>query len=609
MQKQFKKQKKVYGIVKAEYKVKRMDGDVIWVRDNGKVIYKDDGSVDYLEGVIEDITSQKLAHESLIESEVKYRKLFENLYDIYFSLTIDGEFTEMSPSAEPILGFGIEEIIGKSIFDFVDNRQFLNDALSDLKKSFKVLNRTLQIKNKKGEIIHLLVNAYFYNDYIRNKKSIAGIARDITRQKQNEIDLLEAREYAELINRVTPSCTFTIDKLGNVTSWNERTAIITGYPASEIIGKKCTLCLWNNHEKQCAFFNDKIKKPVFGREVEIKTKSGEVRIIAVNLDLLRNSFGEVIGGIESFDDITDRIRTEEALFWQAGVNHAIADLSKAIISLPLVKDTSKLILEHARRLTNSTFGFISVFNQETLKFEISAIMTKQNKDYIHWDYYPDDVEFNEFWYWTYINKNYIMTSSIKSDERLNSIYQYNKDIEHFISVPLVSNSEVIGIISIGTKEKGYGEDDLEILNRMASLFTVVLQRFKAEEDIKAALAKEQELSELKSRFISMISHEYRTPLTAIALTKDLLKEHWDRIDFQTRAEQLDKIQYSIDVMNSLLDDIIMYSKVEVGRQIYRQRKINLSPYNKELGERRAVWSEAISGCGGKKLIAAAAMFL
>ncbi|MCL5991046.1 MAG: PAS domain-containing protein, partial [Bacteroidetes bacterium] len=338
-----KKQKKVYGIVKAEYKVKRMDGDVIWVRDNGKVIYKDDGSVDYLEGVIEDITSQKLAHESLIESEVKYRKLFENLYDIYFSLTIDGEFTEMSPSAEPILGFGIEEIIGKSIFDFVDNRQFLNDALSDLKKSFKVLNRTLQIKNKKGEIIHLLVNAYFYNDYIRNKKSIAGIARDITRQKQNEIDLLEAREYAELINRVTPSCTFTIDKLGNVTSWNERTAIITGYPASEIIGKKCTLCLWNNHEKQCAFFNDKIKKPVFGREVEIKTKSGEVRIIAVNLDLLRNSFGEVIGGIESFDDITDRIRTEEALFWQAGVNHAIADLSKAIISLPLVKDTSKLV--------------------------------------------------------------------------------------------------------------------------------------------------------------------------------------------------------------------------------------------------------------------------
>ncbi|MCL5991551.1 MAG: GAF domain-containing sensor histidine kinase, partial [Bacteroidetes bacterium] len=278
------------------------------------------------------------------------------------------------------------------------------------------------------------------------------------------------------------------------------------------------------------------------------------------------------------DDITDRIRTEEALFWQAGVNHAIADLSKAIISLPLVKDTSKLILEHARRLTNSTFGFISVFNQETLKFEISAIMTKQNKDYIHWDYYPDDVEFNEFWYWTYINKNYIMTSSIKSDERLNSIYQYNKDIEHFISVPLVSNSEVIGIISIGTKEKGYGEDDLEILNRMASLFTVVLQRFKAEEDIKAALAKEQELSELKSRFISMISHEYRTPLTAIALTKDLLKEHWDRIDFQTRAEQLDKIQYSIDVMNSLLDDIIMYSKVEVGRQIYRQRKINLSQF-------------------------------
>ncbi|MBI5325997.1 MAG: PAS domain S-box protein [Ignavibacteriae bacterium] len=573
-----KKQKKVYGIVKAEYKIRRMDGNVIWVRDNGKVIYKDDGTVNYLEGVIEDITSQKLAQESLIESEVKYRKLFENLYDIYFSITVDGEFTEISPSIESILGFTSEEIIGKSISDFVDNKQFLNEALNDLKKSLKILNRSLQIKNKNGGMVHLLINAYFYYDNIRGKKSIAGIARDITQQKQNEIDLLEAREYAELINRVTPSCTFTVDKNGIITSWNERTAALTGFTASEVIGKKCTLCLWNGMHKECAFFDDRIKKPVYGREVEIKIKSGDTRIIAVNIDYLHNSQGEVIGGIESFDDITDRIRTEEALFWQAGVNHAIADLSKAIISMPSIKDTSKLILEHARRLTNSVFGFISVFNQETLKFEISAMMTVESKDYIKWEFYPDYIEFNEFWYWTYINKHPILTSSIKSDERLNSIYLYQQDIEHFVSVPLVSNDDVIGIISIASKEKAYGEDDLEILNRMSSLFTVVLQRIKAEEDIKGALVKEQELSELKSRFISMISHEYRTPLTAIALTKDLLKEHWERIDVQTRVEQLDKIQHSIDVMNALLDDIIMYSKVEVGKQIYRQRKINVGQF-------------------------------
>ncbi|TAL68585.1 MAG: PAS domain S-box protein [Bacteroidetes bacterium] len=572
------KQKKVYGIVKAEYKVKRMDGNVIWVRDNGKVIYKDDGSVDYLEGVLEDITRQKLAQASLIESEVKYKKLFENLYDIYFSITLEGEFTEISPSAETILGYYPDDIIGRTIFDYVDNRQFLNEALSDLKKSLKILNRALLIRNKQGDDVHLLINAYFYFDNIRNKRSIAGIARDISIQKQYEIDLLEAREYAELINRVTPSCTFTVDKNGIITSWNERTAALTGYSASDVIGKKCSLCLWNGYHKECAFFDDRIKKPVYGREIEIKIKSGDTRIIAVNIDYLRNSVGEIIGGIESFDDITDRIRTEEALFWQAGVNHAFADLSKAIISMLSVKDTSKLILEHARRLTNSTFGFISVFNQETLKFEISAIMSSQTKDYIHWEFYPEDVEFNDFWYWTYINKHYILTSSAKSDDRLNSIYQYYKDIEHFVSVPLVSNNDVIGIIAIASMDNPYGEDDLEILNRMSSLFIVVLQRIKAEDDIKSALVKEQELSELKSRFISMISHEYRTPLTAIALTKDLLKEHWEKIDVQTRIEQLDKIQHSIDVMNSLLDDIIMYSKVEVGKQIYRQRKINISQF-------------------------------
>ena len=232
------KQKKVYGIVKAEYKVRRMDGNFIWIRDNGKVILKENGEIDYLEGVIEDITSRKIAQDSLIESEVKYRKLFENLYDIYFSITVDGEITEISPSAEAILGFSSEEVIGKSISDFVDNRQFLNDALSDLKKSLKILNRALQIKDRQGRNVYLLVNAYFYYDNISDKKCIAGIARDITQQKRNETDLLESREYAELINRVTPSCTFTIDKNGYVTSWNERAAIITGYPVSEVIGKK-----------------------------------------------------------------------------------------------------------------------------------------------------------------------------------------------------------------------------------------------------------------------------------------------------------------------------------------------------------------------------------
>jgi len=84
----------------------------------------------------------------------------------------------------------------------------------------------------------------------------------------------------------------------------------------------------------------------------------------------------------------------------------------------------------------------------------------------------------------------------------------------------------------------------------------------AKDEVMKSLEKERELSELKTRFISMVSHEYRTPLTAILSTTYILEylfTHNKKIDFE---KQLKKIQKSVKIMTSLLEDVLVVGRNE-----------------------------------------------
>ncbi len=134
---------------------------------------------------------------------------------------------------------------------------------------------------------------------------------DVTDRKKASAELQEAKERAELLYRLVPSSLFTLDTEGRVTSWNDRIAEITGYTAEEVIGKDCRLFAADPCDKGCGLFNPDIPKPIIRKQCTIKTKSGEIRIISKNADYLTDNEGNIIGGIESFDDITDLVRTQE----------------------------------------------------------------------------------------------------------------------------------------------------------------------------------------------------------------------------------------------------------------------------------------------------------
>jgi signal transduction histidine kinase len=88
---------------------------------------------------------------------------------------------------------------------------------------------------------------------------------------------------------------------------------------------------------------------------------------------------------------------------------------------------------------------------------------------------------------------------------------------------------------------------------------------KAKEEISEALEKEKELNELKSRFISTVSHEYRTPLTVIMSSTFLLEEMHKKQNFEKFGNYLFKIKSSVRTMTRLLEDILIIGKSEAGK--------------------------------------------
>jgi signal transduction histidine kinase len=87
----------------------------------------------------------------------------------------------------------------------------------------------------------------------------------------------------------------------------------------------------------------------------------------------------------------------------------------------------------------------------------------------------------------------------------------------------------------------------------------------AEEVLRQSLEKEKELGELKSRFVSIASHEFRTPLATIQAASDLLKHYSHKMTEQKRLERLNKIQAEVRNMTSLLEEVLIIGKVEAGK--------------------------------------------
>ena len=93
----------------------------------------------------------------------------------------------------------------------------------------------------------------------------------------------------------------------------------------------------------------------------------------------------------------------------------------------------------------------------------------------------------------------------------------------------------------------------------------ITQRKQMERDLRRMLARERELHDLKSRFVSTASHEFRTPLAAILSSANIIHNYYDRMDDKKREQQFAKIEEQVNYMTLLLDDVLMIGRMESGK--------------------------------------------
>ncbi|KAB8317677.1 response regulator [Tolypothrix campylonemoides VB511288] len=113
----------------------------------------------------------------------------------------------------------------------------------------------------------------------------------------------------------------------------------------------------------------------------------------------------------------------------------------------------------------------------------------------------------------------------------------------------------------------------------------IFNQLRADEQrIREALTKEQELNQLKSNFVAMVSHEFRAPMTIIRTSAQLLENYNPELTEERRAKYFQRIQSSINQMVQLLDEVLFLSKTEVDRVEYQPAPLDLKNFCQELTE-------------------------
>lgn len=128
------------------------------------------------------------------------------------------------------------------------------------------------------------------------------------------------------------------------------------------------------------------------------------------------------------------------------------------------------------------------------------------------------------------------------------------------------------------------ELEQKVSERTKDLIMLVSELEKTKAEVSKSLEKEKELGQLKSRFVSMASHEFRTPLSSVQLSAALIDKYIEKPDFASVLKHTNKIKGSVQLLTSILNDFLSLEKLEAGVVTVDKKKINVVELAEEITE-------------------------
>ncbi|MCX6032833.1 MAG: PAS domain S-box protein [Chloroflexi bacterium] len=287
------------------------DGAEYPIADSGAPIRNLQGEITGVVLVFRDQTAERAAEKTLRESERKFRETVTSLDEGYYSVTPDGLLLEHNPAYNRILGFDIaQDLKGQKTPDFWQNPDDRKQYLNALMTQGFIRNYQVNAKKTSGEKMAVLLNSHLVKDEQGRLVRIEGTFTDFTERRRIE-EALEASEakYRALFENAQVGMYRSKLDGSAILAVNRKLCEIFGYREDEMIENPATIRWADSAARERMVIDLRKTGSLHDYELDILTKSGEVRACSVSIQLYPDR-GYIEG---SAIDITERKRAEEEI--------------------------------------------------------------------------------------------------------------------------------------------------------------------------------------------------------------------------------------------------------------------------------------------------------
>jgi len=439
-------------------------------------------------------------------------------------INLDYAIVWVNNTAINTFGYSLAECMGQRVSELIFGNEtapdILEKAVNAVENRKTVSYEHIAYKKDGSKIwLDVTLKPLYNRDKIIDKYCLYG--SDITQKKELEKKAEEAEKRLSLLLKHTPDIVYSIDNKGKITDVNEAWTNILGYSREETLAKN------GNH-----FF------------------------YPADIDIAKAARQSLVDGLCLSYNIDIRVVAKDgSIVWLNTTSVPILSTSNEIIGFTgiskniTVKKRNLLIKEllatHIRGMIslndeNRNYLYVSPSFKELTGWDSEDLIGKNSFDYYH----PDDI----LRITNYRNAN--IKGEIQDDETLE--LRYRKKDGTYTWIELSAR---------------WFHDPYEDAMRSVISAQPLNKKKQEEEKLLADLANEKKLNKLKSSFVSLISHEFRTPLAIIKAICELLKMQLDAKGAgleQQLEEDLGLIENEINGLTSLIDDVLILEKIEKG---------------------------------------------
>jgi diguanylate cyclase (GGDEF)-like protein/PAS domain S-box-containing protein len=269
---------------------------------------------------------RRRSEDALRESEGRFRRLFDNVVEGVYQVTLDGYLLSANPALIAMLGYAsLEELraIGSTEGLYVDP-PMRRALIEKLKRDGKLVEAEYQLKRRDGSVITITENARLNRDERGQPTGFEGTVTDITERKRAEQQFYDEKERAEVTLQSIADAVITTDRSGTVDYINPIAEKMTGWPSDEACGRNVTEIVKLVKDGGKELLEDPVSHalatgdPVhLADQTALVSRRGLEVPIQATVAPIRDRTGQTAGTVIVFSDVSRERRMKRLLSYQA----------------------------------------------------------------------------------------------------------------------------------------------------------------------------------------------------------------------------------------------------------------------------------------------------